>query len=137
MIKYGELNHALLRYTHKDIHENIPVEYYRRVIKACFKANNKGLSWDVQQAADLRLTRNFKDTRTWSIPRSTGEHGGADAKLKDLLFIPETPDPLQKRAGSRAGVMSSLIGIAAGASIETGKRIKISELIDFTLMWQL
>jgi hypothetical protein len=37
---------------------------------------------------------------------------------------------LRKLAGSRAGVMSSMVGIAARISIETGKRVKIADLID-------
>jgi hypothetical protein len=44
---------------------------------------------------------------------------------------------LAKKAGSRAGVMSSMIGIAARISIETGERIKITDLIDFPRVWQL
>ncbi len=61
MIKYGELHRALLFYTYSDIHEDIPVEYYRRVMKAWFRANNKGLSWDVQQAASILLYLAFNE----------------------------------------------------------------------------
>jgi hypothetical protein len=53
-----------------------------------------------------------------------------------MLFKPKLQDPLGKMAGSRAGIMASLIGIAARQSIETGKRIKIADLIDFPLSWQ-
>ncbi len=55
MLKYGELHQALARYTKTDIHEDIPLDYSRRVIKAWYTANNKGLSWDVQQAATILL----------------------------------------------------------------------------------
>jgi hypothetical protein len=61
MIKYGELHQALARYTKSDIHEDIPVDYYRRVIKAWFRANNKGLSWDVQQAAVILVYLAFNE----------------------------------------------------------------------------
>ncbi len=61
MVKYGELHHALSRYTCSDIHEDIPIEYYRRVMKAWFRANNKGLSWDVQQAASILLYLAFNE----------------------------------------------------------------------------
>jgi hypothetical protein len=61
MIKYGELHQALSRYTKSDIHEDIPVDYYRRVIKAWFRANNKGLSWDVQQAAAILIYLTFNE----------------------------------------------------------------------------
>ncbi len=61
MIKYGELHQALAQYTNVDLHEDIPVDYYRRIIKAWFRANNKGLSWDVQQAASILLYLAFNE----------------------------------------------------------------------------
>ena len=61
MIKYGELDQALARYTKADIHEDIPVDYYRRVIKAWFRANNKGLSWDMQQSASILVYLAFNE----------------------------------------------------------------------------
>lgn len=61
MIKYGELHRALLRYTNGDIHEEIPVDYYRRVMKAWLRANNQGLSWDVQQVASILLYLAFNE----------------------------------------------------------------------------
>jgi len=98
-------------------------------------------SWDVgDKRADFRLTMSFKDTRTWVVtkskdPNAEFSHGGSDYGLKDLLFRPNLPDPLDQLATSRAGVMSSLIGIAARISIETGQRIKIADLVDFPLAW--
>lgn len=91
--------------------------------------------WEVKYEADFRLTKSFQDTRTWTVERVRGTHGGADTKLKDLMFKPDQPDPLRKLAGSRAGVMSSLIGIAARKSIESGETIKIADLVDFPLTW--
>ncbi len=61
-MKYGELNRALLLYTNSDIHKNIPDTYYHRIMKAWFKANNKGLSWDVQQAAAILLYIAFNES---------------------------------------------------------------------------
>ena len=61
MIKYSELHQALARYTTANIHEDIPVDYYRRVIKAWSKANNKGLSWDIQQAAAILVYLAFNE----------------------------------------------------------------------------
>jgi len=61
MIKYGELHQTLARYTSEDIHENIPVDTYRRVIKACFRANNTGLNWDVKQGASILLYIAFNE----------------------------------------------------------------------------
>ncbi len=77
------------------------------------------------------MTKSFeKESKTWHAQSGEGEHGGADTKLKDLLFKPGMKDPLNKLADSRAGVMASLIGIAARQSIETGRRVKIADLID-------
>lgn len=87
--------------------------------------------WDTENHIELRLSKNFGDTKTWGINPPKGSHGGADFKLKEMMFKPNQSDPFKKRAGSRAGVLSSLIGIAARHSIETGDKIDISELINF------
>lgn len=92
--------------------------------------------WEPDNNQKIRFTENFGNTRTWGVKSGKGEHGGADFKLKKLLFEPGQTDPLGKLAGSRAGVMSSLVGIAARKSIETGKRIKIDDLIDFPSNWK-
>ncbi|MEQ9218947.1 MAG: Gfo/Idh/MocA family oxidoreductase [Cyclobacteriaceae bacterium] len=92
-------------------------------------------SWDPGHGSDFRLTYNFKDTKTWHVEPEEGMHGGADQTLKNLLFMPGQEDPLSKLADSRAGVMASLIGIAAKQSIETGKSVKISDLMKFPNRW--
>ena len=61
MVKYGELEQALSLYTCGNSHEKIPVNYYQRVVKAWFIANNKGLSWDAQQAASILLYLAFSE----------------------------------------------------------------------------
>ena len=61
MIKYGELHQALGQYTNSDIHEDIPLDCSRRVVKAWYSANNKGLSWGVQQAATILLYIAFNE----------------------------------------------------------------------------
>ena len=60
--------------------------------------------WEVEAKADFRQAMSFqKDSKAWQIQADQGEHGGADAKLKELLFKPGAKDPLKKLAGSRAG----------------------------------
>ena len=89
--------------------------------------------WNVPHDSELRLTRNFKGSEIVPIERQEGdffEHGGADQRIKFMLFKPGTPDPLGQKAGVHAGIMSSAIGIAGYTSIETGRRVRISELID-------
>lgn len=97
--------------------------------------------WDVPYQADFRLTESFKGSRAWrvgekgTVDLGEGGHGGSDDRLKNLIFKPGTPDPMGQLAGSRAGVMSSLIGIAARQSIETGQRVRIADLIRFPQSW--
>jgi len=46
-----------------------------------------------------------------------------------MLFRGGVPDPLNHLAGSRAGAMSILTGIAANRSIATGLPVAIEELL--------
>ena len=91
--------------------------------------------WEVSHQNEFRLTKNFKDAKTWNVKINKGSHGGADSKLREMMFNSEIPDPLGKMAGSRAGVMASLIGIAARKSIETGETINIKDLVKFPKVW--
>ncbi len=61
-----------------------------------------------------------------------GGHGGADVRLKEMMFRgTERNSPLALGAGTRAGALASLIGIAARHSIEQdGAKIRISDLVD-------
>ena len=85
--------------------------------------------WEVKAILEFRLTKDRETTRTWTMEPNDGGHGGADERVKDVLFKPNQPDPTGQKAGSRAGVLSSMIGIAARKSIETGQLIKIEDLI--------
>ena len=97
--------------------------------------------WEVPYEADFRLTKSFGETRTWrvgeeeEIDLGEGGHGGADGKLRRLIFMDGEPDPLGQLAGSRAGVMASLVGIAARRSIETGRQVRIRDLVDVPAGW--
>ncbi|MCK4706131.1 MAG: hypothetical protein KAT90_11665 [Gammaproteobacteria bacterium] len=61
MIRYGELDQAITVYTRVDVHEIIPAEYYRRVMKIAIKMNNEGKHWDMQQSAAILLYLAFTD----------------------------------------------------------------------------
>ena len=71
----------------------------------------------------------------WNIDEGEGTHGGADSEIRAMIFEKGHKDPLGQSAGSRAGVMASLIGIAARDSIETGKTIKIDDMVKFPNKW--
>lgn len=84
--------------------------------------------WQVDRLADIRLTRNFKGTLETTIGLGGDGHWGADDKMQDMIFR-GSPDPLGQSAGTRAGAMSILIGIAARHSIEQNRKITIDELV--------
>ncbi|MCD6598724.1 MAG: Gfo/Idh/MocA family oxidoreductase [Bacteroidales bacterium] len=92
--------------------------------------------WEEKAPIEIRISKDTKTSKIYTLDNSTGEHGGSDDRVKDLIFNPDVQDKLNQRAGSRAGVMSSLIGIAARQSIETGKRVNIADLIHFPTTWK-
>lgn len=69
--------------------------------------------WKVEGDMEFRLTKDTETSRHWTLNSAQGTHGGAAGRLRDMIFLPGTPDPLGSKAGSRAEIMSSLIGIAA------------------------
>lgn len=96
---------------------------------------NSQQSWSVPGDMEFRLTKDRETSRYWTLKPSEGGHGGADGRLQESIFLPGTPDPLGSKAGSRAGMMSSLIGIAARQSIDTGQKVKIADLVTFPNCW--
>jgi predicted dehydrogenase len=85
--------------------------------------------WTPPATAEVRVTKNFGKSELTEMKIGLGGHFGADPKLKDMIFKPDIPDPLKQRAGSRAGAMSLLTGVAAMRSIEQRKPVKIADLI--------
>jgi predicted dehydrogenase len=63
------------------------------------------------------------------VDTGTGEHYGGDRLLRDHLFRGVESDPLGLQAGSRAGAMSILTGIAANRSIATGQPVNVGRLL--------
>ncbi len=85
--------------------------------------------WETTGPYEFRLTTGRSQTKSWTLSPGEGGHGGADERVKDMIFKPNQSDPLGQKAGSHAGVLSSMIGIAARKSIESGKVVRISDLI--------
>jgi predicted dehydrogenase len=72
---------------------------------------------------------NFGDYKRIQIRAPKGGHGGGDRLLQERIFAnTDMPDPLRHAAGTRDGVMSIMIGIAARKSIEEQRPVKIEEL---------
>jgi predicted dehydrogenase len=63
------------------------------------------------------------------VPHDGGGHFGGDQRMRDLMFR-GGEDPLGQRAGTWAGAMSVLTGIAALKSSREGRRVTIAELGD-------
>ncbi len=109
----------------------------------CFSCENGRLdiringrqAWNAPDI-EFRLSKNKGESKYWTMTPPSGGHGGSDAHLKDSIFLPPQPDPLGCKAGSRAGIMSSLVGIAARQSIETGLTVKIADLMKFPNVWR-
>jgi len=72
----------------------------------------------------------FAEPRAIEPRTGTGGHGGGDPILLADIFNPNAPaDPLGRKADQRDGAYSILVGIAACHSIDTGRPIKIADLI--------
>ena len=87
--------------------------------------------WEVEAPFQFRMTTDRQTTKAWNIFPEDGGHGGADERVKDMFFRPDQPDPIGQKAGSRAGVLSSMVGIAARKSIESGEAVNIFDLVKF------
>ncbi|MFQ3548467.1 MAG: Gfo/Idh/MocA family oxidoreductase, partial [Armatimonadota bacterium] len=65
----------------------------------------------------------------YTVPKASGGHGGGDERLLNMLFRGGVADPLGHQAGSYAGAVSILTGIAANTSIKEGRNVKINDLV--------
>lgn len=86
--------------------------------------------WQVPAQAEIRVSKSFGQSELILVKSTSEGHFGADPKLKNMIFNPSAPDPLHQRAGSRAGAMSLLTGVAAVRSIERKQQpIRIADLV--------
>lgn len=132
LVKYD--NKVLVTYS---LNAGLPVEGQMIVFNGSqgrIELRNYGSQpWDVDASAEIRVIRSSGEKEVPLVPlqRRSGSHGGSDRLIRDHIFIPESPDELGHRAGSRAGIMSAIIGIAAYRSIEKGRAVRIDELVNF------
>jgi predicted dehydrogenase len=86
--------------------------------------------WEVAEETEIHLTKNFGKREKLPVANQ-GEsgHGGGDDRLRDLIFRNVDAPAHMRLPDSRAGAMSCLTGIAARKSMDTGRPVKISELI--------
>ncbi len=78
----------------------------------------------------ITLIGEFSQPKQIEVSTGEGGHGGGDMLLLTDIFDPDAPpDPLKRKAGQKDGAYSILIGVAACKSIDTGKAVKISDLL--------
>ncbi|WP_433382914.1 Gfo/Idh/MocA family protein [Actinoplanes sp. CA-142083] len=64
-------------------------------------------------------------------PHNREGHGGADTRMTAVLLGGQT-DPMHRSATARDGALALLTGLAANRSLQTGERVRVSDLIDLT-----
>jgi predicted dehydrogenase len=75
----------------------------------------------------IPLRGDAREITPWT---AEGDHGGGDRLMLDDILLPTAPDDKYIRAADeRAGACSILVGIAANRSIETGRSVRIDELV--------
>jgi predicted dehydrogenase len=73
----------------------------------------------------------FSPPRTVEVRTGAGGHGGGDPVLLTDIFHPNPPaDPLKRRASQKDGAYSVLIGVAAYRSVQAGRPVRVSDLLD-------
>lgn len=92
--------------------------------------------WEQKALSDFRVSPLFSESRTFSLSETEehtagkGGHWGADLKMQDMVFR-GTEDPMEQTAGTRAGAMSIMVGIAARRSIEWERTVRVDELVKY------
>ncbi|MGM4912529.1 Gfo/Idh/MocA family protein [Rhizobium sp. 768_B6_N1_8] len=89
--------------------------------------------WEEPKEDTVLLIRSFPHSKEAveriTVPHFSGGHYGGDDRMRNMIFKPDMQDKLAQRAGTRAGAMSVLCGIAALTSSRTGKVVNISDLM--------
>ena len=79
----------------------------------------------------IRIIKNDGEVQNIIFSKSTGNHGGGDERLINMLFRGDVEDKLSQCASSLDGAISALIGICARKSIQTEQTIDISKYIKY------
>jgi predicted dehydrogenase len=86
--------------------------------------------WDVPYETEILVARSFqKEPERMTLQRREGGHSGGDPRLLDAVFGSAPVADQLRVPDSRAGVMSCLTGIAARTSSETGRPVRIADLL--------
>jgi predicted dehydrogenase len=85
--------------------------------------------WATAEETEMTVIRNFGKREDVHLPKAEGGHGGGDDVLHDLLFRGTRLAAHLQLPDSKAGAMSCLTGIAARQSMDTGRPVRIAELV--------
>ena len=87
--------------------------------------------WETPDHDEILLVRSFGGgAERIRVPHAPGGHYGGDDLMRNMIFH-DGADPLGQRAGSRAGAMSVMTGLAALRSAQSGRTVPIDELGPF------
>ena len=87
-------------------------------------------AWEMPDEDEILVMRNFGPVERIRVPYQRGGHFGADVELQKMLFAPGKTDPLEQRAGARAGAISVLCGVAAMESARRGAPVRVLPLLE-------
>ena len=85
--------------------------------------------WEEEHFDQIEVTTSFGKREIYKISNDEEGHGGGDVRLRKRIFDPSGEDTWRQAANSRDGAMAILIGVAARNSIDSGKPVKIEDLV--------
>lgn len=83
--------------------------------------------WSVPDHDEILLIPSSGGVQRITVPHAAGGHYGGDNLMRNMIFK-NGEDRLGQRAGSRAGAMSVMTGLAALQSAQTNRLVRIEEL---------
>ncbi|MFD7407898.1 Gfo/Idh/MocA family protein [Streptomyces sp. NPDC059866] len=82
---------------------------------------------------ELLLRRFWERPREIKVATGEGGHGGGDVRMLDDLFGDVGADPLGRAADATAGARSLVTGLAANASLVSGRAVRAADVLNVGL----
>jgi predicted dehydrogenase len=98
--------------------------------KSYISAGSGAIGASAAHSQKLTVFPHWEKPYQVAIPAAEGGHGGGDRLLLEDLFNPgNNPDPFGRAAGHLDGARSILTGIAANRAFETGRPVRVDDLV--------